>query len=665
MQTVRKTIYFLLLGATLSSCNSALQKFKKGQKKFENGEYELAIKDFQSSLAANYSPANNNYLIAESYRLSNRPLQAVDYYEKALTAGCKENDLRFHYAFAQKAQGKYQEEAQNLEKYLSGVPSKEYKNRAQTELDLMPEIEALTKRKTYIEVKSVGVNTSETEFAPILRDNSLIFSASRKKTIYPNNGLPYLGLYRAALNSPTETGNAELFSPAIFKGNTNEGTPAFSKDGKLMVFARGNTGKRGASSPDVDLYISRSIDGVWSEPELIEALSDSLSWDGCPTFSADARTLYFGSNRKGGRGGIDIYRATLDNSQRFGKPINLGGEINTLGDEMFPTVTPEGKLYFSSDGHAGLGGLDLYLATRKDGNIVVEHLGIPINSSLDDFGLVAIDSTKGYFASNRVGGRGDDDIYFYENTQPGKKFTEIPPVVTKKDEGKKTIRYFLAGIVSDGSNAPLDSVRVTILNNEGGVAIDEIYSNAGGNFGKTKLEEGKSYSVLLEKKGYLAKRESFTMVGKAIPLEKLTKAESDTTFYINAILDKPTTGIEISKQFNIAPIYYDLNQSVIRIDASVELDKIVQVLFDNPTIKLELGSHTDSRATFEYNIKLSQRRADAAVAYIISKGVTPDRIVARGYGESQLINTCADNVTCSEEEHQMNRRTEFKVIGVK
>jgi peptidoglycan-associated lipoprotein len=665
MQTVRKTIYFLLLGATLSSCNSALQTFKKGQKKFENGEYELAIKDFQSSLAANYSPANNNYLIAESYRLSNRPLQAADYYEKALTAGSKENDLRFHYAFAQKAQGKYQEAAQNLEKYLSGVPSKEYKNKAQTELDLLPEIEALTKRKTYIEVKPVGVNTSGTEFAPIIRDNSLIFTASRKEITYKNNGLPYLGLYRAALNSPTETGNAELFSPAIFKDNANEGTPAFSKDGKLMVFARGNTGKRSDASPDVDLYISRNTEGVWSEPELIEALSDSLSWDGCPTFSADARTLYFGSNRKGGRGGIDLYRATLDNSQRFGKPINLGGEINTAGDEMFPTVTPEGKLHFSSDGHAGLGGLDLYSASRKDGNIVVEHLGLPINSRFDDFGLVAIDSTKGYFASNREGGRGDDDIYFYENTQPGKKFTEIPPVVTKKDDGKKIIRYFLAGIVADAGNAPLDSVRVTILNNEGGVAIDEIYSNAGGNFGKTKLEEGKSYSILLEKKGYLAKRENFTMIGKAIPLEKLTKAESDTTFYINAILDKPTTGIEISKQFNIAPIYYDLNQSFIRIDASVELDKIVQVLFDNPTIKLELGSHTDSRGTIESNNSLSQRRADAAVKYIISKGIAPDRIVARGYGESQLINTCADNVPCSEEEHQMNRRTEFKVIGVK
>jgi peptidoglycan-associated lipoprotein len=179
------------------------------------------------------------------------------------------------------------------------------------------------------------------------------------------------------------------------------------------------------------------------------------------------------------------------------------------------------------------------------------------------------------------------------------------------------------------------------------------------------VEEGKSYSVLLEKKGYLAKRENFTMIGKAIPSEKLTKAESDTTFYINAILDKPTTGTEISKQFNIAPIYYDLNQSFIRIDASVELDKIVQVLFDNPTIKLELGSHTDSRGTIESNNSLSQRRADAAVKYIISKGIAPDRIVARGYGESQLINTCADNVPCSEEEHQMNRRTEFKVIGVK
>ncbi len=664
MQKLRTTIFLLSTILLLESCNSALQSFKKGQKKFDNGEYELAIKEFKKAATANYEPAKSAYLIAESYRLSNRSLLAGEFYEKALAAGSRENDLRFHLAYTQKAQGKYEEAAQNLEKYLSGVPSKEFKNKAQSEIDLLPEVLTLANKKTYIEIKPVNINTQGTEFAPILLGNDLLFTASRKELTYKNNGLPYLGLYKASINSPTEVATPALFSPSIFKDNANEGTPAFTKDGRTMVFARGNTGKRSDQSPDVDLYISKQIDGQWSEPELI-SVSDSLAWDGCPAFSSDGRTLYFSSNRTGGKGGLDLYRANIDNAGRFGRAINMGSDINTAGDEMFPYISADGKLYFASDGHAGLGGLDLYVATRKNGEINVEHLGIPLNSRFDDFGLVAVDSTKGYFASNRDGGKGDDDIYYYENTQPGKKFQEEPPVLAKKDPAKKTIRYYLSGLITDVKGQPLDSVKVAILDNDSQQAIEEVFTKADGSFNRVKVETGKSYTLVTEKKGYFIKREPFSMLGREIALEKLTKAETDTTFYVNIQLDKPEVGKEITKLFQIAPIYYDLDKANIRNDAAVELDKIVQILTDNPNIKLELGSHTDSRATADYNQKLSQRRADSAVEYIISKGIARTRIVAKGYGESQLVNQCADNVNCTEEEHQMNRRTEFKVLEVK
>lgn len=664
MQKLRTIISLLLAIILLNSCNSALQSFKKGQKKFDNGEYELAIKELQKASAANYEMGKTSYLIAESYRLSNRPLLAAEYYEKALAGGSTENDLRFHLAATQKIQGKYKQSAENLEKYLSGVPSKEFKNKAQQEIDQLEEVEALAQKKTYIEIKPLSVNSVGAEFAPILQGGELIFTASRKDIIYKNNGLPFLGLYRATLNTPTETGTPILFSNTIFKGNANEGTPTFSKDGKMMVFARGNAGKRSDESPDVDLYLSKNIDGVWTNPEMI-SVSDSLAWDGCPSFSADNKTLYFGSNRAGGKGGIDLYRANIDNAGRFGRAVNLGSDINTAGDEMFPYVSSDGILYFASDGHAGLGGLDLFKATRQNGEIKIDHLGIPLNSRFDDFGLVAIDSTKGYFASNRDSGKGDDDIYFYENTQPGKKYDNIPPVIAKETPTKKTIRYYLAGTVSDNNNQLLDSVKVAIIDNTTGQAIEEMYTKTTGTFGKVKLEEEKSYAIVTEKKGYFTKREPFTMVGKAISIDKLTKAETDTIFYASVKMDKPEVGKEITKLFQIAPIYYNLNKADIRTDASSELDKIVQILVDNPTIKLELGSHTDSRATSDYNAKLSQRRADAAVAYIISKGISSNRIVAKGYGESQLVNKCADGIDCTEEEHQLNRRTEFKVLSVK
>ena len=665
MQKLRTSISFLLAIVLLNSCNSALQSFKKGQKKFDNGEYELAIRELQKASGANYELGKTNYLIAESYRLSNRPIQAGEYYEKALASGSKENDLRYHLATTQKMQGKYKEASENLEKYLSGIPSKELKLKAQNEIDLLPEIEALANKKTYIEIKPMSLNSTGTEFAPIPQGNELIFTASRKDVIYKNNGLPFLGLYRASLNTPTEIGTPTLFSATIFKDNANEGTPTFSKDGKMMVFARGNTGKRSDASPDVDLYISKNIDGVWSEPEMV-SVSDSLAWDGSPSFSADNKTLYFSSNRSGGKGGIDLYRANIDNAGRFGRAINMGSDINTPGDEMFPYVSSDGKLYFSSDGHAGIGGLDLFTATRVNGEIKVEHLGIPLNSRFDDFGLVAIDSTKGYFASNRDSGKGDDDIYYYENTQPGKKYEVPPPEVAKiEPPKKKIIRYFLAGNITDDKSQALDSVKVAIIDNSTNQAIEEVYTKGEGTFGKVKMDEEKTYTIVTEKKGYFTKREPFTMVGKSVPVDKLTKAETDTTFYASIKMTKPEVGRDITTTFSIAPIYYNLDKSDIRSDASPELDKIVQILVDNPNIKLELGSHTDSRATSEYNQKLSQRRAESAVSYIISKGITPTRIVAKGYGESQLVNQCADGIPCSEEEHQANRRTEFKVLEIK
>ncbi len=658
MFKLRTSIVLLCSLVLLESCNSALQSFKKGQKRFDSGEYELAIKEFQKAATANYQLGKTNYFIAESYRLSNRPLQAGEFYEKALASGSKESDLRFHLAFAQKVQGKYEAAADNLEKYLSGTPSKEFKKKAQHELDILPEVIALSKRKTFYEIKPVGVNTDKTEFAPIVLGNELLFTASKKELTYKNNGLPFLGLYKATLNNATETGTPALFSNTIFQDNANEGTPAFTKDGKTMVFARGNTGKRSDQSPDVDLYISKLVDGAWSTPELV-AVSDSASWDGCPAFSNDGRTLYFSSNRPGGKGGLDLYRANVDKAGRFGKPVNLGSDINTVGDEMFPYISKDNKLYFASDGHAGLGGLDLFVATRKNGEVTVEHLGTQLNSRFDDFGLVAIDSVRGYFASNREGGKGDDDIYFYENTKPN---IPIEPTVTKV---QKKVKYFLAGIVTDLNKNVLDSAKVTIVDDESKQAIEELYTQADGKFPRVMIEVEKSYTLIAEKKGFFTQREFFTMEGKEIPVEKLTKAETDTTFFVPIALDKPTIGKEISKQFRIAPIYYDLDKSDIRPDAAIELEKIVQILQDNPGIKLELGSHTDSRATAEYNIKLSQRRADSAVKYILSKGIAASRITAKGYGETQLINSCADGVNCSEEEHQMNRRTEFKVIDIK
>jgi len=657
--TLFRPALLLLLAGWLAGCNSTLQTFKRGQKKFQNGEYELAIKDFQQALS--HDPARVNYLIGESYRLSNRPAQSAEFYEKALAANLNEPGLRYHYAFALKAQGRYQDAAEQLDRFTKTTQrDRAMANKARTELENLTKLDSLAKIQKMVALKNLeGINTPGAEFAPVLQSGNLIFTASKKDVQFKTNGQAMLGLYKAPLTASTETGPATLFSEAIFQDNLNEGTPTFSKDGKTMVFARGNTGKKRGkgNAADVDLYVSRLGGEGWSEPEMITALSDSAAWDAQPAFSADGTTLYFASNRPGGVGGIDLYRANVDRSGRFGRPVNMGRDLNTAGDDMFPYVSPDAKLYFASDGHPGLGRLDLFVATREEGEIRVQNMGQPFNTRFDDFALVLVDSTRGYLSSNREGGKGDDDIYFFEpSTTPPPPIAVVPP---KRDTAVARIaRYFLTGTVVDvATNRPLDSVRVRVLD-AAQQPVGEVVTAPGGKFGPFTVQPEQGYTIVVEKPAYFTKRDPFSTVGKTIPADKLVRPVTDTTFFATVTMDKPKKDLVINKLFDIKPIYYYFDKDNIREDASVELDKVVQILKDNPQIKLELGSHTDTRGVDIYNLDLSQRRARSAVQYILSRGIDPSRITAKGYGETQLVIKNAK----TEEQHQTNRRTEFKVV---
>ena len=649
----------LFIAIGLSGCNSAMQAYKKGVRHYDAGEYNLALPQFEKAAKGAVDPARLNYYTAESYRLSNRFAEAVPFYQKALDANTSEPDARFNYAYALKSQGNYAGALEQLQQYVANAPkttAKPVLDKARREIETLKAIDIIAQNKSLISLKNMSnLNTPEAEMLPVVRGEELIFTASRKDKpqIYKNNGLPMLGIYKTKLNqNPDETGNApELFSPSIFKGDVNEGNPAFSKDGKMMVFARGNNGKRKGGA-DLDLYLSRLGEGnVWSQPARLP-ISDSLAWDSSPAFSADGKTLYFASSRVGGAGGIDLYRTSIDASGRFGRPVNMGRDINTPGDEMFPYVAPNAKLYFASDGHPGLGKLDVFVATRSGGVTRVENMGQPVNSPADDFGLIYTEATKGFLASNRSGGKGDDDIYFFQEGP----MADTTTIAQTPLGAPKTVRYFIAGTVSVNESpvVPLDSARVRILDDATGQPIAEETTGEGGTFGKYPLQEGKDYTILAERRGYLTRREPFTMQGKSIPQVFLTKSQTDTTFYVPILLDKSL----LNKTFVLENIYYDLDKFNIRADASPELDKIVVILKDNPTLKLELSSHTDIRAADAYNIRLSQNRAKSAVDYIVSQGVTSDRLVAKGYGETQLVVKNAK----TEEEHQRNRRTEIKIL---
>ena len=634
----------LVFSAMLFACSAE----KKANKAFRLGKYQNSIEAYKK-IAGNSNNGRANYYIAESYRLSNRIKEAEPYYAKAGGNTVDKDTLKFYYAQSLKANGKYAEAKAKLEELAQETTINGLKDRAKAEANGIDYLTKLGENPSYYKVKNLEViNTPSSEYSPVFLNNELYFTSSRgNDKIYEATGTPFTDIYKVA----SRGANVDLATVAplptgINSTNINDGCITFSPDGKTMVFAKGNTGKK-KGAVDVDLYISRYRNNVWSEPVMIN-INDPDWWDSAPAFSPDGRTLYFASNRKkGGYGGTDIYSAQMDTRGRFTRVRNLGPEINTPGDENFPYMAEDGKLYFASDGHPGYGGLDLFFVKRANGKTSIVNLGQPMNSSGDDFAIFLFRPDRGFYTSNREGGKGDDDIYTFINEDPN----------------LKVVNYYLQGITytkdKDDKMQVLANTKVSILDDKGDVMQDFTT----GNDGKFlfRVYENEDYNMVGEADGFLVRRQAYTTKGKSIDPSTLKELLTTITLDTILVLDK----IEINKIFQVENIYYNFNKWDIRDDAAKELDKLVQLLIDNPEIKIELGSHTDSIDDNSYNLQLSQRRAESAVRYIVQHGIAPDRIVAKGYGEERPIarNTNPDG-TDNPVGRQKNRRTEFKILEV-
>ena len=354
----------------------------------------------------------------------------------------------------------------------------------------------------------------------------------------------------------------------------------------------------------------------------------------------------------------DIYLSKFSNNI-WNNPTSLE-QVNTNLNEMYPLFQGDSVLSFATDGRPGYGNLDIHTYNLSNHNIT--HLKAPVNSSKDDFNFVYESADSALFVSNRFGGKGDDDIYYFESTGSEDRWWSNEITITESNEPAKVALYHLRTQIVNARNKPIAKAKVGIKRN--GEIQPVMFSNAEGYLDIIDLNPADQISFNASKEKYLTKRSEFLMDGREIPKQLLKKELTDTTFDHKITLGLAEVGEELGALFDLNPIYYDLDKSNIRPDAAAELDKIVQVLKDNPGVSIELGSHTDARASASYNLKLSQRRAESAVKYIIEHGIEASRIKAKGYGETQLINGCSDGVDCSEEAHQENRRTEFKITDL-
>ena len=631
---MKNLLRLIILIFILQSCVTS----KSALKNFNNAEYNSAAEKYNQIVKED--DPKTNFLLAESYRKSNQIKKSSDYYKKAIENGYKDEIVHYYLALSLKANSKINEAITTINNYIQKGKNEKYIEYAKAELKNLNELKNYPD-SSYYSVKNLeAINSNLTEYSPTYSNGKLFFVSNRdtEKT-YKGTGTPFTDIYEIKTKGAIVDQNSlKILPDNINHEEVNEGSITFSKDGMFMIFAKGNDGKSSGRN-NVDLYYSRYRSNKWQTPRLLN-INNSKSWDSTPFLSIDGKTLYFSSNRSNGYGGTDIYKANLNKRGRWVNLQNLGPEINTPGNEMYPYVSEDGKLYFASDYHLGFGGLDIMIATRKGGKISIENPGKPLNSEGDDFGIYFFNQTKGFFTSNRIGGKGDDDIYTFVNNDP-----EL-----------KIVNYKLTGNTltpeNENSYLTLDNSTVKLTDRDNNI-IEETFTGNDGSFSFIVYPE-EEYYLVGEKENYFNSRVEFNTLGKTADKAKLKDFVTNISFEKNLILEK----IILNKSIVLENIYYDLDRANIRDDAALELNKLVRILIDNPKISIELSSHTDDRATVEYNLDLSQRRAESAVNYIISKGISKNRLIAKGYGESELI---IKNAT-SEEEHQINRRTEFKVI---
>ena len=655
LRFLRSTLFLICIVFT-SVLFGQEKNLKKAKEQFDRYEYIDAQKTYLRVLEQGYRSADLFKYLGDSYYYNSQFDEAQKSYEELMNSYPNEVEPEYYFRYAQtlKSSEKYDEADIYMKKFTASTTDDQRAAIFEEEPNYLKRIDFQSGR---YEIYNLAINSPFTDYGgTFYGDDYVVFSSTRdtlitRKEIHQWNNEAFLELFKANYDKTT----GELLEYEKMSGTLNskfhESSPVFTKDGNTVYFTRNNfedrkIGKDNQGTNKLKLYRSyKNAQGDWTTPQDLSFNSNEYSV-AHPALNATEDTLYFSSDMPGGKGESDLYKIAINSDGSFGTPENLGDRINTEAKETFPFIANSGDLYFSSNGHSGLGGLDIFVTklapiTQQDSLVV--NIGKPVNGPDDDFAFAFDEATKrGYFSSNRSGGKGGDDIYSFLQTEDLRNFCEI------------TIK----GVVKDTQDEIVPNAKVTIFDKDHNV-IEVLRADENGAYQSSeKIECSSRYYVRIEKLDY----------GTAeMQLDTPDTTQTiDLSDYDDLRLTKNNQpiqpGDDLAEKLALNIIYFGFDQYEIREESKAELDKVVEVMNQYPQMNIEVRSHTDSFGDREYNKMLSEKRAKATVDYIINQGIKADRISGQGFGEDQLLNNCSDGVRCSKEKHQENRRSEFIII---
>jgi outer membrane protein OmpA-like peptidoglycan-associated protein len=705
-----KRIFIIIVLCFVQFSNAQTPDVKRANRFFDKTFYTEAIPLYESIIEDNQSFIVLKNL-ADAYYYTNDYIRAQRLYANLVSRFKKDisEDYYFKYAQTLKVAGKYKEAYTVLHDYYVDAANVEAISRLDKDLLTLENVSAIGNR---FEIKNLAMNTSSSEFGAVVNQGNFVFSGVDRSAGFLDKKFKWNGeKYLDVLSMPIQNINAadsvvKSFSNVI-NTEMHEANAVFTKDGKTVYFTRNNfiKGRRAKNQNKVSnlqIFKGEFVDGKWINIVALPFNNENYSVEH-PALSLDEKTLYFASDMPGTLGSFDLFSVAID-SENFGTPKNLGPNINTAKKEQFPFVSKDGKLYFSSDGHAGYGSLDVFVVDLKGDNFdLPSNVGLPVNSAYDDFSFnIDADTKQGFFASNRAGGKGSDDIY---------QLNEQKPLIIED------CKQFVEGIVSDvDTKLPLSYATVVILDAKN-VEVSRMITNLKGDFAFTVNCDTK-YTVAVTKEEYTKSEKSFRVnkerdlrtdasvslksivllkkeeevvaqmkreqeialqeknkaseialvekakKDKAVAASKAAEqAKVDAKAKANAIVAAEKDVVKVDNQLIIKtdPIYFDYNLWYIRRDTRPVLDKVIDLMKKHPTMIVEISSHTDNRGNAKYNLDLSSKRANSTRDYFVKNGIEGNRILAKGYGESQQLIKCEPSESCTEEQHELNRRNVFTI----